>query len=157
MEISLSTSVLRYIWNIFYFGAESILNIIILNSNVPMFGSSDVPGLNVLTFLTYRYFAYFFWCQFVEGWRKLGHSLTFYFVDSLLAFNVSGYICLSWGAECGGLKVSMKTRKLVFNEQKWIDSLCTEKKTRELAILFELSIMIQCNLWTFYLCVATFQ
>jgi hypothetical protein len=28
-----------------------------------------------------------------------------------LAFNVSGYICLSWGTECRGLKVSMKTKK----------------------------------------------
>ena len=109
--IYLSTSVPRYIWNIFYVGAESILKITILNSNVRIFGSFDVPGLNVLTFLTYRSFAYFLWCQYVVGWRKMRHSLTFYFVDSLLGCNVSCYICLSWGTECRGLKVSMKTKK----------------------------------------------
>ena len=111
VDISLSRSVPPYILNIFYFGVESILNIIILNSNVRMFGSFDVPGLNVLTFLTYRSFAYFLWCQFVMGWRKLRHSLTFYFIDSLFACNVSCYICLSWGTECRGLNVSMKTTK----------------------------------------------
>jgi hypothetical protein len=39
------------------------------------------------------------------------HSLTFYFVDSLLGCNVSCYICLSWGTESRGLKESMKTKK----------------------------------------------
>ena len=73
--------------------------------------SFDAPGLNVLTFLTYRSFAYFLWCQFVVGWRKMRHSLTFYFVDLLLACNVSCYIWLSWGTVFHVLKVSMKTTK----------------------------------------------
>ena len=30
-----------------------------------------------------------------RGWRKMRHSLTFYFVDFILVWNVSCYICLS--------------------------------------------------------------
>jgi len=46
--------------------------------------------------MTYRSFAYFRWCQFVVGfWRKMRYSLTFYFVDFILVWNVSCYIFLS--------------------------------------------------------------
>ena len=77
------------------------------------------PGLSVITFMTYRIrsFAYFCWCQFVVGWRKMRYSLTFYFVDFILVWNVSCYICLScivWhGISWFELpsKVSMKTTK----------------------------------------------
>jgi hypothetical protein len=30
-----------------------------------------------------------------RGWRKMRHSLTFYFIDFILVWNVSCYICLS--------------------------------------------------------------
>ena len=76
-----------------------------------MFISFDAPGQDVIAFLTYRSFAYFRWCQFVVGGRKMKYSLTFYFDDLLLAFNVSCYICLSCGTECRGLKGPMKTTK----------------------------------------------
>jgi hypothetical protein len=126
--MSLSTSVPRYI---VYFGAVSILNITILNSNVRIFGSFDVSGLYLLTFLTYRSFAYFLWCQFVVGWRKMIYLLTFYFVNLLLIMYFVIFVFR------GALNVVVwryqwKPRKLVFNEWKWIHSLWTERKLENL-------------------------
>jgi len=61
-----------------------------------MFGSFDVPGLNVLTFLTYRYFAYFFGVSLSRvggNWdiRRLSiSSIRYLLVISLVIFVFCG-------------------------------------------------------------------
>ena len=63
------------------------IEITILNSNVRIFGSFDVPGLNVLTFLAYRSFAYF-----LSVCRGLEENETF--VDFLFRRFVTWLYCL---------------------------------------------------------------